>query len=83
MSEQASAWVLHPTDPSQNPPLHLVEFRACGDSPEPELRANDADLWAIGHAEATDHQDFQSATIHYSQASRVWRILPDQADDVG
>ncbi|MFD8994349.1 DUF7848 domain-containing protein [Streptomyces abikoensis] len=82
MSEQAAKWVLHPMDPWQNPPRHVAECRACRDSSEHELGANDADLWATSHAEATDHQDFRFATIHYARAARVRRILPDQAEDV-
>ncbi|MEU1783242.1 hypothetical protein ABZ545_27695 [Streptomyces abikoensis] len=82
MSEQAAEWVLHPMDPPQNPPFHLAECRACMDSSKPEPDASDADLWAIGHAQATDHQDFRFAAIHYARASPVRRPLPDQAEDV-
>ncbi|MEU8583887.1 hypothetical protein [Streptomyces abikoensis] len=83
MSERAGAWVLHPVDPQQIPPLHLAECRACGDSSEYEPEANDADLWATSHAEATEHQDFRFAAIHYAWASAVRKTLPDQAEDVG
>ncbi|GHC67079.1 DUF7848 domain-containing protein [Streptomyces cinnamoneus] len=83
MSKPAAEWMLHPMAPSLNPPRHLVECRVCRDFSAPEPDASDADLWATSHAEATDHQDFRFAAIDYVRASRMRRILPDQADDVG